>query len=76
MITDSCIVSVPSAGSPGEALSILRAKEKVQAALAEVANHKEREMVSSLECSLGGCADACSCPRRGRDLDRRFRQGC
>jgi hypothetical protein len=45
-ITDSCIVIVPSAGSPVEALSILRAKEKVQAALIEVANRKEREMAT------------------------------
>jgi hypothetical protein len=36
-------VFVPSAGSPGEALSLLRAKEKVQAALAEVALRKEQE---------------------------------
>jgi hypothetical protein len=43
VIADSCIVFVPSAGSPGEALSLIRAKEKVQAALAEVALHKEQE---------------------------------
>jgi hypothetical protein len=43
IISDSCIVFVPSAGSPGEALSLLRAKEKVQAALAEVALCKEQE---------------------------------
>jgi hypothetical protein len=43
VITDSCVVFVPSVGSPGEALSILRAKEKVQAALAELAFRKERE---------------------------------
>jgi hypothetical protein len=40
VISDSCIVFVPSAGSPREALSVLRAKEKVQAALAEVAIRK------------------------------------
>jgi hypothetical protein len=45
VISDSCIVFVPSAGSPGEALSLLRAKEKVQAALAEVALRKEQEVV-------------------------------
>jgi hypothetical protein len=43
VISDSCIVFVPSAGSPGEALSLLKAKEKVQAALAEVALRKEQE---------------------------------
>jgi hypothetical protein len=43
VISDSCIVFVPSAGSPREALSVLRAKEKVQAALAEVAMRKIQE---------------------------------
>jgi hypothetical protein len=34
IVKDSCIVFSPSKGSPGEALSIVRAKERVQAALA------------------------------------------
>jgi hypothetical protein len=42
-ITDSCVVFVLSAGSPSEALSVLRAKEQVQAALAEVAIRLEKE---------------------------------
>jgi hypothetical protein len=43
VLSDSCIVFTPSAGSPVEALSILRAKEKVQAALAEAAVRKDLE---------------------------------
>jgi hypothetical protein len=43
VLLDSCIVFTPLAGSPVEALSILRAKEKVQAALAEAAMCKGRE---------------------------------
>jgi hypothetical protein len=51
VITDSCVVFVPSAGSPSEALSVLRAKEQVQAAPAEVANRmkKEREARAARE---------------------------
>jgi hypothetical protein len=45
-IMNNCIVFVLSVGSPVEALSILRAKEKVQAALIKVANRKERETVA------------------------------
>jgi hypothetical protein len=43
VIADSCVVFVPSAGSPVEALSMIRAKEKVQAALAQAALRKEAE---------------------------------
>jgi hypothetical protein len=43
VIMDSCVVFVPSAGSPSEALSVLRVKKQVQAALAEVANRLEKE---------------------------------
>jgi hypothetical protein len=43
VIADSCVVFVPSAGSPVEALSIIRAKGKVQAALAQAALRKEAE---------------------------------
>ncbi|KAK1696377.1 hypothetical protein QYE76_013074 [Lolium multiflorum] len=42
VITDSCIVFVPSAGPREEAISLLRAKEQVQAALAEAAADKAR----------------------------------
>jgi hypothetical protein len=43
VIADSCVVFVPSAGSPVEALSLIRAKKKVQAALAQAALRKEAE---------------------------------
>ncbi|KAM0907847.1 hypothetical protein ACQ4PT_015831 [Festuca glaucescens] len=43
VIVDSCIVFVPSAGSREEAISLLRAKEQVQAALAEAAAEKARQ---------------------------------
>jgi hypothetical protein len=43
VIADSCVVFVPSAGSPVEALSMICAKEKVQAALAHAALRKEAE---------------------------------
>jgi hypothetical protein len=43
VIKDSCIVFSPSVGSPGEALSIVRAKEKVQAALAAAARRLRLE---------------------------------
>jgi hypothetical protein len=58
VITDSCVVFVSSAGSPSEALSVLRAKEQVQAALAEVANRmeKEREARAAREASLSTSA--------------------
>jgi hypothetical protein len=39
--SDSCVVFTPSAGSPIEALSMIRAKERAQAALAEVAANRE-----------------------------------
>jgi hypothetical protein len=34
VVTDSCLVFNPSAGEPGEALPIIRAKEKVRAIIA------------------------------------------
>jgi hypothetical protein len=43
VITDSCIVFVPSAGTREEAITLLRAKEQVQAALAEAAAEKVRQ---------------------------------
>jgi hypothetical protein len=43
VVTDSCLVFNPSAGEPEEALSIIRAKEKVQAAIAETACRLARE---------------------------------
>jgi hypothetical protein len=43
VVLDSCLVFNPSAGEPEEALSIIRAKEKVQAAIAETACRLARE---------------------------------
>ncbi|KAM0875650.1 hypothetical protein ACQ4PT_036664 [Festuca glaucescens] len=45
VISDSCIVFIPSVGSPLEAVSLIRAKEQVQSALAAVATRKEHEEV-------------------------------
>jgi hypothetical protein len=38
---DCCVVFTPSAGTPVEALSLIRAKERVQAALASVTRRQE-----------------------------------
>ncbi|KAK1647690.1 hypothetical protein QYE76_065495 [Lolium multiflorum] len=46
VITDSCIIFVPSAGTPMEAISLLRAKEEAQAALARVAASQARELAA------------------------------
>jgi hypothetical protein len=43
VVKDSCIVFSPSLGSPGEALTIVRAKERVQAALAATARRLRLE---------------------------------
>jgi hypothetical protein len=43
VITDSCILFVPSVGTPVEAISLLPAKEEAQAALARVAASQEKE---------------------------------
>jgi hypothetical protein len=43
---DSCVVFTPAAGTPVEAISLIRAKERVQAALAEVAARKELELAA------------------------------
>jgi hypothetical protein len=43
VVQDSCIVFVPSAGTPSEALSLIRAKEAVQAALAGTRFRLDRE---------------------------------
>ncbi|KAK1698174.1 hypothetical protein QYE76_014871 [Lolium multiflorum] len=43
VVKDSCIVFSPSMGCPGEALSVVRAKEKVQAALAATARRLRLE---------------------------------
>ncbi|KAK1679257.1 hypothetical protein QYE76_040105 [Lolium multiflorum] len=43
VLKDSCILFVPSAGTPVEAISLLRAKEEAQAALARVAASQAKE---------------------------------
>jgi hypothetical protein len=43
VVKDSCIIFSPSKGSPGEALSLVRAKERVQAALAATARRLRLE---------------------------------
>jgi hypothetical protein len=50
VITDSCILFVPSAGTPMEAISLLRAKEEAQAALARVAASQAREREAREAC--------------------------
>jgi hypothetical protein len=40
------VVFTPAAGTPVEAISLIRAKERVQAALAAVAARKEQELVA------------------------------
>ncbi|KAK1698198.1 hypothetical protein QYE76_014895 [Lolium multiflorum] len=54
VIKDSCILFVPSAGTPVEAISLLRAKEEAQAALARVAasQAKERAEQEAREATL------------------------
>jgi hypothetical protein len=47
VVKDSCIVFSPSMGCPGEALSIIRTKEQVQAALAATARRLRLETEAS-----------------------------
>jgi hypothetical protein len=56
VVTDSCMLFIPSAGEPGEALSIIRAKEKVQAALAETARRLAREAEAAAVSEAQGVA--------------------
>jgi hypothetical protein len=46
VLADSCILFVPSAGTPMEAISLLRAKEEAQAALARVAARQAKELAA------------------------------
>jgi hypothetical protein len=43
---DSCVVFTPAAGTPVEAISLIREKERVQAALAAAAFRKEQELAA------------------------------
>jgi hypothetical protein len=46
--SDCCFVFTPSAGTPAEALSLIRAKERLQGSLAAVARHQAQE---AAECA-------------------------
>jgi hypothetical protein len=78
VIKDSCILFVPSAGTPVEAISLLRAKEEAQAALARVAASQakaqaEREACESqLEARSAAGEAASPGPRHGQP-DREWR---
>jgi hypothetical protein len=66
VVKDSCVVFCPSGGMPGEAISLLRAKERVQAALAATARRLELEELAkkAAECDLpdegAGAAGNCT----------------
>jgi hypothetical protein len=61
VLVDSCVMFVPSVGTPGEALSLLRAKENVQAALARVAAEKaELEARAAREAAAAPSSQAVS----------------
>ncbi|KAK1632912.1 hypothetical protein QYE76_007227 [Lolium multiflorum] len=55
VVRDSCLVFSPKLGCPGEALSIIRAKEKVQAALAETSRRLEQEAAVA-KAAAAACA--------------------
>jgi hypothetical protein len=66
VVKDSCVVFCPSGGTPGEAISLLRAKERVQAALAATARRLELEELakkaaeSGLPDEVAGAVGNCS----------------
>jgi hypothetical protein len=74
VVKDSCVIFSPSVGSPGEALSIIRAKEQVQAALAatsrrlkleaEAKKAAEAAAVSSPPVGLGNLGESAGSPGR------------
>jgi hypothetical protein len=53
VVKDSCVVFCPSGGTPGEAISLLRAKERVQAALAATARRLELEELAKKAAESG-----------------------
>jgi hypothetical protein len=61
VVKESCVIFSPAVGSPGEALSIIRAKEKVQAALAATA----RRLKLEAEARKAAGASAGPMPREG-----------
>jgi hypothetical protein len=58
VVKDSCLVFSPSAGTPSEALSLVRAKEKVQAALAEHSHRQQLAEDSRAEADATSAAQA------------------
>jgi hypothetical protein len=65
VLEDSCLIFNPSFGTPSEALDLIRAKEKAQAALAEATARKEAETVlaEARDAELAEAeADAGACP--------------
>jgi hypothetical protein len=58
VVRDSCLVFSPKLGCPGEALSIIRAKEKVQAALAETSRSLDREAKAAAAAKVAAAAGA------------------
>jgi hypothetical protein len=56
VVRDSCLVFSPTMGCPGEALSIIRAKEKVQAALAETSRRLEQEAAAAKAAAAAGAS--------------------
>jgi hypothetical protein len=63
VVRDSCLVFSPTTADPGEALSIIRAKEKVQAALAETARRLELEAKAAAAAKAALVAVAGEAPR-------------
>jgi hypothetical protein len=51
IIRDSCVVFNPAVGTPGEILSMIRAKEQLQAALAVVRQQQEAAAASKAEAA-------------------------
>jgi hypothetical protein len=58
VVQDSCIVFVPSAGTPSEALSLIHAKEVVQAVLAETRFRLDREAATKAAREAAAAAAA------------------
>jgi hypothetical protein len=73
VIRDSCVLFNPAAGTPGEILSMVRAKEQLQAALAEVrlaqelavASKKEAEATKAAATAAGAARAAAALPAEG-----------
>jgi hypothetical protein len=62
VVQDSCILFVPSTGTPSVALSLIRAKEAVQAALAETRARLEREAATKAAGDAAAVADRAAMP--------------